>query len=312
MAWTHWRCGGERARSEAKAAGGNQVVWLSDELKRAAQEQVLLEDYLRTQMKDGGLHVVYQPIYGLDGMMKSMEALLRLDHPELGVVGPGKLIPISESSGLIVPLGEWIVEEAWRQLLIWKSQGAELVPVAVNVSGLHLMQEDFAKRLMATLDRYAIDPRLIHVEVTESVAMRNVDAVTEQMAMLSERGIEFSIDDFGAGHSSLARLSRLPASFLKIDRSFLQADCTSDAHSIVQAIVTMGHTLGHQVVAEGVETEMQFSCLRDLHCDFYLGYLLSRPVSPDQIPELLGEAHPVFAAMEAESETLHLVGGTRG
>lgn len=301
-----WR-GSERACTEAKAAGGNQVVWLSAELKKSAEEQVKLEAYLRTHMDEGGMHLAYQPIYGLDGVMHGMEALMRLDHPEIGAVSPTKLIPIAEAAGLIVPLGEWVIEEVCRQILIWKSQGVELVPVALNVSGLQIMQEDFAKRVMATLERYAIDPRMIHIEVTESVAMRNVDAVTEQMAILSSRGIEFSIDDFGTGHSSLARLSQLPTSILKIDRSFMQPDCTAHAHSIVQAIITMAHTLGHKVVAEGVEQEMQLNSLRELGCDFYQGFLLSMPVAPVKIPALLSKVHPVFAASEVEDESIHLV-----
>jgi diguanylate cyclase (GGDEF)-like protein/PAS domain S-box-containing protein len=301
-----WR-GAERALVEAKAAGGNRVVWLSAELEREAEEQLKLEAYLRSHMDDGGLHVAYQPIYGTDGTMHGMEALLRLDHTEFGPVSPVKLIPIAESSGLIIPLGEWVIDEVCRQLLIWRSQGLPLVPVAVNVSGLHIMHEDFAKRLMATLERYAIDPRLVHVELTESVAMRNVDAVTEQMAELSRRGIEFSIDDFGTGHSSLARLSQLGASILKIDRAFLEADCSPDAHSIVQAIITMAHTLGHKVVAEGVENAMQLTCLLDLGCEFYQGFLLSKPVAPEQIPALLGKVHPAFGLRPADGDKPYLV-----
>jgi len=301
-----WR-GAESARGVAKAEGGGRAIWLSAELRASTEEQVQIEAYLRTRMNDGGLHLVYQPIYDGEGKMRGLEALLRLDHPEYGAISPAKLIPIAESAGLIISLGEWVIEEACRQLLIWKSQGHALVPVAVNVSGLHIMHEDFARRLLATLERNAIDPRLIHVEVTESVAMRNVDTVTEQMEELAARGVEFSIDDFGTGHSSLARLSELPASILKIDRSFLQPECAADAHSIVQAIITMAHTMGHKVVAEGVESRAQLTCLRHLHCDFYQGFLLSRPVGPDQIPMLLGSSHPVFAVEALESERPRLV-----
>ena len=301
-----WR-GAEQARLEAKTAGGNQVVWLSAQLKHDAEEQLRLEAYLRSHMNDGGLHLAYQPIYATDGVMHGMEALMRLDHPEFGAVSPGKLIPLAEATGLIIPLGEWMIEEVCRQLLIWKSQGLPLVPVAVNVSGLHIMHEDFGRRLMALLDRYAIDPRLIHVELTESVALRNVDAVAEQMAALSRQGIEFSIDDFGTGHSSLARLSQLGASILKIDRAFLQPDCAPDAYSIVQAIITMAHTLGHRVVAEGVENDMQLTCLLDLHCDLYQGFLLSRPIAPEQIPALLGRVNAAFGLRPPENGALRLV-----
>ena len=305
-----WR-GAERARVEAKAAGGSRAEWFSAELRKAAEEQMELEAYLRTRMDEGGLHLAYQPIYGLDGTICSMEALLRLDHPDFGVVSPVKLIPIAEAAGLIIPLGEWVIEEACRQLLIWKSEGVPLVPVAVNVSGLQIVHVDFARRLMSTLERYSIDPRLMHIEVTESVAMRNVADVTEQMKALSAKGIEFSIDDFGTGHSSLSRLSQLGASILKIDKSFMTPNCTENAHTIVQAIITMAHTLGHKVVAEGVETEQQLACLRELHCDLFQGYLLSRPVAPDLIPALMGAVHPAFDGMPEVSESLRIVARAR-
>jgi diguanylate cyclase (GGDEF)-like protein/PAS domain S-box-containing protein len=305
-----WR-GAERARVEAKAAGGSRAEWFSAELRKAAEEQMELEAYLRTRMDEGGLHLAYQPIYGLDWTICSMEALLRLDHPDFGVVSPVKLIPIAEAAGLIIPLGEWVIEEACRQLLIWKSEGVPLVPVAVNVSGLQIVHVDFARRLMSTLERYSIDPRLMHIEVTESVAMRNVADVTEQMKALSAKGIEFSIDDFGTGHSSLSRLSQLGASILKIDKSFMTPNCTENAHTIVQAIITMAHTLGHKVVAEGVETEQQLACLRELHCDLFQGYLLSRPVAPDLIPALMGAVHPAFDGMPEVSESLRIVARAR-
>jgi diguanylate cyclase (GGDEF)-like protein/PAS domain S-box-containing protein len=302
-----WR-GAESARDEAKSSGTGGTVWLSAELRKAAEEQIKLEAYLRTHMNDGGLHLVYQPIYGRDGRVRGMEALLRLNHPEFGSVSPAKLIPIAEEAGLIVPLGEWVMEEVARQLLIWKSQGMPLVPVAVNASGLQIMHEDFARHLLSTLDRYAVDPHLIDIELTESVAMRNVAGVAEQMAALSAHGIAFSIDDFGTGHSSLARLSELGASILKIDRSFVaQPAGSAKACSIVQAIITMAHALGHRVVAEGVETEQQLLGLMGLDCDFYQGYLLSRPVPPDQIPSLVGSTHDAFRHNAESSESLRLV-----
>lgn len=306
-----WRSA-ESARAQVGSAGPGRAFWFSSELRKAAEEQVEIETYLLTRMDEGGLRLAYQPIFNANGAMHSLEALLRLHHPEIGVVSPTKLIPIAEAAGLIVPLGEWVIEQACRQLLIWRSQGVALLPVAVNVSGLHVMRVDFASRLVATLERYSINPRLLHIEVTESVAMRNLENVTEQMAALSSRGIEFSIDDFGAGYSSLGRLSELGASILKIDRSFippgLQPGNTDNAHSIVQAIITMAHALGHRVVAEGVETADQLACLRALGCDLFQGYLLSRPVAPDQIQALIGVVHPAFIIRPPSNDTLHLVG----
>jgi diguanylate cyclase (GGDEF)-like protein/PAS domain S-box-containing protein len=303
-----WR-GAESARNQAKAAGSGHVLWLSPELNRAAEEQVELEAYLRSHLNDGGFRLVYQPLYAMDGSVHALEALLRLDHPTLGPISPVRLIPIAEESGLIVPLGQWIIEEVCRQLLVWSSQGVPIVPVAINASGLELMHEDFGQRLIAMLERYSIDPHMIHVEVTESAAMRNVDEVSGQMTALSAQGIVFSIDDFGTGYSSFARLAQLGASILKIDRSFMNADCTQHAHSIVQAIITMAHALGRVVVAEGVETSQQVDCLRELGCDLLQGFLLSRPVAPERIPALIATPHSALtsACEDCAADSLHLV-----
>ncbi len=287
--------GAETARMQAKRQGGGRTVWVSQELFRLAEERRLLEEHMREHTRDGGFHLLYQPLYGIDGTVHGLEALLRLEHPQLGAISPVRLIPIAEESGLILPLGQWVIEEVCRQLLKWKSEGVTPVPVAINVSSLQLMHENFASDLIAILARYAIDPRLIHLEVTESVAMQNVAEVSERMAALAALGIHFSIDDFGTGHSSLARLSELGTSELKIDRSFLSPTCAHTSHSIIQAIVTMAHALGHVVVVEGVETESQLHCLRELHCDMYQGFLLSRPVAAQAIPGLMAAPHPLLA-----------------
>lgn len=302
--------GAERARSEAKTAGGGRAIWLSQELKQAAEEQIALESYMRAHLEDGGFRLAYQPLYGMDGAVRGLEALLRLDHPEFGLVSPGKIIPIAEATGLIIPLGQWVIEETCRQLLVWKSQGMRLVPVAVNISGLQLMHVDFASRFMSTLKRYSIDPHWIHLEVTETAAMHNLGEVADQMTKLSAEGIAFSIDDFGTGHSSLGRLHQLRISELKIDRAFIDQLCVRDgAYQIVQAIVTLAHTLGHVVVAEGVETTSQLACLRELKCDLTQGFLLSRPVTPEEIPALVRAQHPAINDLPSCncSERLRLV-----
>lgn len=303
-----WRSA-ESARSQAKMAGGGKLVWISPELNRLANEQIEIETYLRTNLNDGGFSLAYQPIYGIDGRVRELEALLRLNHPQLGPVSPARLIPIAEESGLVVPLGQWVIESACRQILLWRSQGVPIVPVAVNVSGLQLMHVDFAKNVLQLLERYKIDPSLIQIEVTESVAMQNAESVSEQIAALSSKGMTFSIDDFGTGYSSLARLSELGVSVLKIDRSFMNPVCTPHAHTIVEAIITMAHALGRVVVAEGVETQEQLNCLRDLRCDMIQGYLLSKPIAPEAIPALVTTTHPLLETFPASpsSDTLHLV-----
>jgi EAL domain-containing protein (putative c-di-GMP-specific phosphodiesterase class I) len=171
-----------------------------------------------------------------------------------------------------------------------------MVPIAVNVSGMQLMRVDYPGRVMDTLKRYSIDPQWIHLEVTETVAMRNLTEVSERMASLTSRRISFSIDDFGTGHSSLGRLHRLPISVLKIDQSFIsQLSAHNGTYSIVQAIISMAHALGHRLVAEGVETASQLANLHELHCDLLQGFLLSRPVPPEQVPDLISTRNEAFA-----------------
>lgn len=296
-----WR-GAESARRRAKACGGAQAVWLSAELQNAAEARSTLEAHMRLHLDDGGFYLVYQPIYGPDGRVRALEALLRLEHHKLGNVSPGTIIPIAEESGLIVPLGQWVMEQVCSQIRAWKSACAPTVPVALNVSGLELMNVDFASRLTETIEHYAVDPRWIHLEVTESAAMRDLGEIAEQMAMLSAQGISFSIDDFGTGYSSLARLHQLRISELKIDRSFIgPLRSHNDAYSIVQAILTLSRALGHETVAEGVETAGQLACLLDLGCDFFQGFLLSRPALPDQIPALIAATHPAFRRVNGGS-----------
>ncbi|MGA2852072.1 MAG: bifunctional diguanylate cyclase/phosphodiesterase [Terracidiphilus sp.] len=289
-----WR-GAEGALRKAQADGGGQTVWFSPEQGKAAQQQIEIEAYMRENLSDGRYKVVYQPFYGFDGQVHAMEALLRLDHPWYGPVSPVVFIPIAEATGLIVPLGQWVIEEVCRQLVAWSDQGMRLVPVAVNISALQLMHVEFAERLVETLIRYGIDPMWIHLEVTESAVMGNLDAVSNQIAALSALGISFSLDDFGTGLSSLGRLHRMSISVVKIDRSFIKDLCADGGtYAIVQAIVSMAHTLGHLVVAEGVETEMQLAYLCQLHCDLLQGFLLARPMRPDEIPALTCTTHPAI------------------
>ena len=289
-----WRSA-ESALRRAQDAGGGQIAWLSPEVSKAAEKQIDIEAYMRVALDGNGYHLVYQPLYGFDGQVQGLEALLRLDHPRYGPISPVDFIPIAEETGLIVPLGQWVIEQACRQLLLWRNQGMRMVPVSVNLSLLQLMRMDFAGRLMATLKKYGIDPQWIHLEVTETAAMLSLDEVSKQMAAVSSLGVMFSLDDFGTGQSSLARLHQLHLSELKIDRSFINdLRLHEGSYSIVQSILSMAHSLGHRVVAEGVETEEQLECLRGLHCDLLQGFLLSRPVRPEEIPALASAAHPAF------------------
>jgi diguanylate cyclase (GGDEF)-like protein/PAS domain S-box-containing protein len=290
-----WR-GAESALRHAQEMGGGRITWLGPELSSVSEQGVELESYMRTQLKDGGFYLVYQPLYGLDGAVHSCEALLRLNHPKYGSVSPARFIPLAEESSLIVPLGDWVMEEVCRQLREWTARGMRLIPVALNVSSLQFIGGGFADHVMSTLRRFEIDPIWISLELTESAAMLDIEDISKQIGHLSAQGIRFSIDDFGTGYSSLSRLYQLPFSMLKIDRSFTQRLCNQDGtESIVRAIIAMAKTFNMQVVAEGVEFEEQIASLRELNCDYLQGFLLSRPVEPKFIPSLVKTIHPILS-----------------
>lgn len=294
-----WR-GAESALSRARAAGGGQVVWSSSELRIAAEEQMEMEAFMRTQLEERGFHLAYQPLYRMDGHVDGLEALLRLHHPVHGPISPGRLIPLAEESGLILPLGDWVIEEVCRQLQAWQRDGIDTVPIAVNVSALQLMQNGFAERLLGIISRFEIHPKQLQLEVTESTVMLNEAEVTKQMALLSEIGIRFSIDDFGTGYSSLHRLDKLPLGVLKIDRTFTERLCAvNGTRSIVEAIISMAKALDMRIVAEGVEREEQMFMLSEMGCDYLQGFLFSRPVPPGAVPGLLERRHPLLAELRA-------------
>lgn len=282
-----WR-GAENAMCQAQELGSGQVVWLSPELSSASEEEIELEAYMRIQLEEDGFHLAYQPLFTFDGKVRGLEALLRLNHPRYGTVSPAKFIPIAEKTGLIVPIGEWVIEEVCRQIQEWQDQGMQPVPVAINVSGIQLTNSNFAQRMLCILQRHQISPHLIELEVTESVVMFNMVEVSRQMRILSSNCIRFSIDDFGTGHSSLGRLDQLPISTLKIDRSFTERLGSHDGtYSIVQAIISMAKSLGLEVVAEGVDRDEQIAKLRELQCDYMQGFLLSRPLKPQAVPTVV-------------------------
>jgi diguanylate cyclase (GGDEF)-like protein/PAS domain S-box-containing protein len=289
-----WR-NAESALSKARAAGGGQVMWSSSELRVAAEQQVELEAFMRIQLEERGFHLVYQPLYAIDGQVEGLEALLRLSHPIYGPISPGQFIPLAEETGLIIPIGDWVIEEVCRQLRAWRHEGVRAVPIAVNVSGPQLIQSGFAERLIGIMSQFEVLPEQLQFEVTESTAMLYEAEVTNQMRLLSEIGVRFSIDDFGTGHSSLNRLDKLPLHVLKVDRTFTERLCAVDGtRSIVQAIISMAKALKMLVVAEGVEREEQMFALKEMGCDYFQGFLLSRPIQPVEIPRLLQYPHPLL------------------
>jgi diguanylate cyclase (GGDEF)-like protein/PAS domain S-box-containing protein len=262
-----------------------QKLTIQHELYRAIQQQEFL--------------LYYQPQFNLmTGEMVGMEALLRWQHPDRGIISPGEFISAAEESGIIVQLGEWVIEEACRQNKAWQDAGLRGIPVSVNLSLRQFAQRNLTDKVAGVLQQTGLAPRYLELEVTESMTM-DVERASQCLLELTNLGVRISIDDFGTGYSSFHYLKNLPISRLKIDRSFIR-DILSDSDdaAIVAAIITMAHTLKLQVIAEGVECEEQLRFLRGHRCDEMQGYFGSPPLPPDRMEQLLKEKQscPVLAA----------------
>jgi diguanylate cyclase (GGDEF)-like protein/PAS domain S-box-containing protein len=301
-----WR-DADTAMYRAKKSGGNQYMHVSQEISEATLEATELEKHLRRALKDGGLELHYQPIYTKDGQLCGLEALVRLHHPLLGMVYPDRFIPIAEESGLIVPLGNWVLDECCRQSREWQDRGFHPVRIAFNVSPLQLTRFDFSSYVIERLRHYKLSPSALEIEVTESTVMRNIGQVARQIDTLARMGIHFSVDDFGTGYSSLAHLHQLPVQTLKIDRSFVERiNEPNGTYSIVQAIVFLAHSLGLVVVAEGVEREDQLNRLWQLDCDRVQGYYFARPLPASAITRFMSERKRMpVASVGASREIVH-------
>jgi diguanylate cyclase (GGDEF)-like protein/PAS domain S-box-containing protein len=282
-----WRAA-DAAMYRAKHSGGNQFVFVSNEISASASEANEIEVSMRRALKEGGFEVHYQPQYTINGTLCGLEALLRLRHPFEGLIAPHRFIPVAEESGLIVPIGNFVLEQVCRDLISWQQRSLPPVRVALNVSPLQFMRSDFAVQVRAVLSAFQMNPGLIELELTETTVMRKMDDIARQMLDLAQTGVNFSVDDFGTGYSSLRHLHQLPIKTLKIDRSFIErvAD-PGGTYAIVQAILSLAHSLELQVVAEGVERTEQVEILREIGCDIIQGFLWGRPQPAASIPELL-------------------------
>lgn len=267
------------ALDEAKASGRNTVKIYSPGLEQQINSRTQIQDELGQGIAAGQFVLYYQPQI-FSGRLTGAEALLRWNHPVRGILPPGEFIGAAEISGLILPIGEWVMEEACRQLARWaQSDGGDGLSIAVNVSARQLNDPGFVDMVLAVLERTAADPTRLHLEITESMAVESGDAVTSKMGALKARGISFALDDFGTGYSSLSYLHKLPCDFVKIDRSFVQG-LASDSGKLViaQAIMSVGKAMGLEVIAEGVETRVQEILLARIGCLRYQGFLYGRPV----------------------------------
>ncbi len=275
----------DAAMYHAKGLGRNAYSFFAPSMNADVHQQLQLVQDLRRAVERHELVLHYQPKFNApNGPIMGVEALVRWQHPQRGLVPADEFIPLAEKTGLIVPLGAWVLDEACRQMAQWHREGRTGWTVAVNLSALQFSHAALIDTVRDTLARHALDPRSLTLEITESTAMRDVDASLQILQQLDAMGVRISIDDFGTGYSSLLYLKRLPASELKIDRGFVRdlAHDTEDA-AIVSAIVALGQTLNLRIVAEGVETAEQQAFLTRLGCHSLQGYLLGRPMTAESL-----------------------------
>jgi diguanylate cyclase len=281
----------DTAMYQAKGKGKNAYEKFHQEMDRRAQKRLSLETSLRKALERDELLVYYQPQIDLqEGRIAGVEALLRWNHPELGMVGPNDFIPMAEESGLIVPIGRWVLHTACRQVAAWRDAGFGTIHVAVNLSVRQTKDPHLMGDILAALHQAGLAPAQLELEITETALMENVLANVELLHRLQTEGIRLSIDDFGTGYSSMAYLKRFPIDQVKIDRTFVRdIPGDGDDEAIISAIIAMAHSLGLSVVAEGVETEAQLQFLRAARCDIMQGYYLARPLPVEQMTDLLRE-----------------------
>lgn len=289
----------DTAMNHAMALGHNGYVFFESSMSDDAEKQLQILQDLRQAIERNELVLHYQPKYSArEGIMLGAEALIRWAHPSRGLVPPGDFIPLAEKTGLIFQIGQWVLDEACRQMSLWRDAGHTEWAVSVNLSALQFNHSGLIQMVRESLERYALDPRYLMLEITESTAMHDADVSLAILRQLDEMGVRISIDDFGTGYSSLLYLKRLPASELKIDRGFVRdlVHDTEDA-AIIAAIVALGQTLDLKIVAEGVETREQQEFLIRLGCSTLQGFLLGRPMPAEQFARAVATRPSVYAAI---------------
>jgi diguanylate cyclase (GGDEF)-like protein/PAS domain S-box-containing protein len=286
----------DTAMYQAKAAGRRTFARYDDSMEVANRRRAQLSSALHKVLDRGELRLVFQPRLSLAARrITGVEALLRWTSEEYGEIPPAQFIPLAEESGLILEIGEWVLREACRTLQRWRDTGLDGLSVAVNVSMLQLLRGDFSEIVRRVLADTGLPPRALELELTESVLMANAEQAAAKLQALREMGVSLAIDDFGTGYSSLAYLKRLPITTLKIDKTFVtDLNRDPDDTAITTTVITMAHSLGLTVVAEGVETETQLRFLDHFRCDEIQGYWLSRPVDPDSCLRFIREWTPAM------------------
>jgi EAL domain-containing protein (putative c-di-GMP-specific phosphodiesterase class I) len=279
----------DTAMYHAKASGRNNYQFFKPEMNARAVRRLFVENRLRRALKQAEFLLHYQPKIDLaSGAMTGAEALIRWQDPELGLVMPVQFVSIAEESGLIVPIGQWVLREACRQVQAWLDSGFQAVPVAVNISALEFRHKDFLDHVALILKETGLAPHYLELELTESILMHDAESSVSVLQSLKAMGVQLAIDDFGTGYSSLSYLKRFPIDTLKIDQSFVRDIVTDvDDATIVAAVIGMGKHLKQRVVAEGVETHEQLAFLRTRQCDEGQGFHFSPPVSAEDFARLL-------------------------
>jgi predicted signal transduction protein with EAL and GGDEF domain len=277
------------AMYQAKEEGKNNFQFYSAKLNNNSLERLTLESALRHALERNEFQLHYQAMTDISsGRITSMEAVLRWQHPDLGLVAPKQFIAVAEETGLMVPIGMWVLKTACRQNVAWQQQGLPHLKMAVNLTARQFFDEKLLQDLSKILADTGMDARLLELEITESLLMRDVENTLRVLSWLKNMGIKIAIDDFGIGYSSLATLKQFPLDTIKIDRSLIRdvASVVADK-GMTEAILAMGRTLSMTVVAKGVETKEQAEYLRQNACDEFQGFYLNKPVPAEQIAELL-------------------------
>jgi len=279
----------DAAMYHAKELGRNTFQFYTAELNRRTAKRLRLETALRHALERNELLLHYQPQVSLKtGRIIGAEALLRWQHAEMGLISPLEFIPLAEETGLIIPIGEWVLHTACAQAQSWRKTGFGELQIAVNLSGRQFQHQHLARLVKKVLKETGLDPRLLDLELTESLLMHNTDAILGTMEELHAHGVAFSMDDFGTGYSSLSYLKRFPIDTLKIDQSFVRdIPRDPDDAAIAQAIIAMAHNLDIRVIAEGVETAKQLAFLRSKRCNGMQGYYFSKPIPAEAMTALL-------------------------
>ena len=281
----------DTAMYSAKEKGRNNYQFFTAEMNTHAVERLIIENNLRLALKEQQFILHYQPIVNLStGKITGAEALLRWQNSELGEVSPGIFFPVAEDSGLIVPIGRWVLRQACNQAKIWQDKGLPAITIAINISAQEFLHKDFVEDVRAALIETRLAAEYLEIEITEHVLMRDADCSAQILEQLKTMGVKLAVDDFGTGRSSLSHLQRFPIDVLKIDQSFVQSvESVNDEGIIVSAIISMGNSLKLKVVAEGIETTNQLDFLTARHCEEGQGYFFSRPITPENFTTLLSK-----------------------